>query len=83
MFNSCIAKAGLVYYSRLLIALYQRDPSVKAVRQQIQKLFASDQWKELPNSSQAAKQQFSDATHMAQKLNELLQTHEDERDLDN
>lgn len=42
MFNSCIAKAGLVYYSKLLTSLYQKDPSVKAVREHVTKLFASD-----------------------------------------
>ena len=47
--NSFLAKIGVVYYMRLLTALYMRDPAQKLVRQLITKLFANQLWRTIPD----------------------------------
>ncbi len=50
-FNNSLAKVGLVYYMKMLTALYARDPTLKIVRTLITKLFTSVHFKTTPACS--------------------------------
>lgn len=68
-YNDAIAKVGLAYFIKMLTALYTRDPTLKVVRQLINKLFSSDHFKLLPYSDVDSKRKITELTAQAAAAN--------------
>lgn len=80
-YNDSIAKVGLVYFMKMLAALYTRDPTIKVVRQLISKLFTSDHFKTLPRSDVDSKRKITELTAQAASANQLSMLDEKDREL--
>lgn len=80
-YNSCLAKVGICYFMKLLVAEYSRDPSTKVIRKIIVDLYKHDKFKSVPFSPAEMKSGLNELFAIVKQVNYMTMTNTGDRDL--
>lgn len=68
-YHQCLAKVGICYFMKLLVAEYSRDPSNKVIRKIIVDLYMHDKFKSMPISSAESKSGLNELFAIVKQVN--------------